>query len=88
MTDVQRREDTYQIPARVLEDIAEKAAQKAVEAATPEIAEKAAKMGVQMAMMDLQQQAGAGLFQLAKYVLIGSLVALAGWLAMHNGKNL
>lgn len=86
MTDRPRREDCYQVPARVLEELAENAARKAVEAATPAIAEKAAKIGVQMAFEDMQKQAGAGLFRLAKYTAIGALLLFASWLAVLNAK--
>lgn len=84
MTDMQRREDEYRVPARVLEELAENAARKAIEAATPEIVEKAAKLGVQMAMDDLQRQAGAGLFQMMKYAAIGLILIVASWVAIHG----
>lgn len=86
MTDMQRREDCYQVPARVLEELAENAARKAIDAATPQIVKKAAEMGVEMAFEKMQMQAGAGLFRLAKYTIIGAILLIAGWLAVINGK--
>lgn len=86
MTDMQRREDCYQVPLRVLEELAENSARKAVEAATPEIAKQAAKLGVEIAFSQMQMQAGAGLFRLAKYTAIGALLLCASWLAILNSK--
>lgn len=84
--DMQRREDQYQVPERVLEELAEAAARKAVHEATPAIARQAAEMGVQLALAEIHKEAGAGLFRLLKYVAIAGLLLAAGWLAMLNAK--
>lgn len=83
---MQRREDQYQVPARVLEELAETAARKAIHEATPEIVKAAAELGVQIAMDSIQREAGAGLFRIVKYVAIAGLLAIAGWLAVLNAK--
>lgn len=82
--DMQRSSDMYQVPPRVLQELAENAARKAVEEATPHIAEQAAKRAVELAFDDLKKQAGGGLFSLAKYVFILIVLGLAALFAYHG----
>ena len=82
--DMQRSGDLYQVPPRVLQELAENAARKAVEEATPRIAEEAAKRAVELAFDDLKKQAGGGLFSLMKYLFIIALLSVAAFFAYHG----
>lgn len=82
--DMQRSSDLYQVPPRVLQELAENAARRAVEEATPRIAEEAAKRAVELAFDDLKKQAGGGLFHLAKYLFILMLLSIAAVFAYHG----
>lgn len=85
---VDRRQDDqpeYQVPLRVLQDLARQAAMEALEAHMeknmPTIAAEAAKQGVGLFMDEVKKSAGGGLFQLVKLVSIAALLLIAGFLA-------